>query len=241
MAINPDTREAINNRAERHSLSGDANDKTDYFKLDKSALPTAKLSERLSAIFGNLEIVDGQKPVKQGVSVAKVDATLDRKTGTLTVTDEDTGEKLSVHAMSGNGQYGIGYDGGDGADGKYDGLEDHGPIPKGDYLIGNGYIHKHTAILFPGGDSQWYKLLGSNGKGGYTYNKFDDGKGSTRGGINLHTGSISDGCLTVPSDVGMVDLHYPHSADYDKIKTLLDNTKPLEYKGQTFRGFLHVE
>ena len=48
-----------------------------------------------------------------------------------------------------------------------------------------------------------------------------------RGGFNLHTGRESDGCVTVWSDVSRGDSEYPKSEDYNKLKNLLNKTKPL--------------
>lgn len=189
--------------------------------------------------FGNLELVSEQQPSL----IAKVDATLERQSGTLTVTELDgnerhkKGEKLSVHLWSGNEQYGIGYAGGTGADGKYDDLKNHGPLPKGEYLIGNGYENADLLNSHPGGDPHWYRLYGSDGKGGFSYEKLANG----RGGFNLHTGLESDGCGTIPSEVQQSNSAYPSSTQYNKLKDFLDSTTPYEYKpGDTYRGQLHV-
>jgi len=170
--------------------------------------------------------------------IAEVDKTLDRATGLLTVTDVDTHRSVTLTVRSGNSPYGIGFPGGQGADGRYDNVPDRGPIPKGDYRIGNGYQEPHITQLHPGGDAKWYHLYGSDGHGGYSYEKIWNG----RGYLNLHTGLASDGCVTVPSEVPLTDSSYPNSSKYDQLKDLLDNTKLFEYKpNDTYRGWLHVK
>jgi len=188
--------------------------------------------------FGDLKLFDDSPKL-----IAKVDATIDTKTGTLTVT-EQTGnaqhkkfESVSAHIWSGNGPYGVGYPGGTGADGHCDNVKNHGPIPKGDYLIGDSYQEPHVQSAHPGGDATWYRLYGKDGKGGYSHEVLWNG----RGVFALHTGLRSDGCVTIPSDVGEEDPTYPHSNKFDKVKEILDGTSPQEYKGTTFRGWLHVK
>lgn len=165
----------------------------------------------------------------------------------MTVTELDgnshhkKGEKMSIHMWSGNGKYGIGYEGGEGADGKYDNIQDKGPLPKGAYLIGNGYESKEVTDEHPGGDSHWYKLYGDDGKGGYSYDQMANG----RGGFNFHVGLHSNGCGTIPSEVGEDSTTYPTSKQYNKLKDFLDNTSPYIYNPEkpddTYRGKLHVK
>lgn len=151
---------------------------------------------------------------------------------TLTATDVDTGKTLTLKKVySGNGvscckkedQW----------------KQNEGPLPTGTYLVGRGYDSGH------GGDDWWYKLYGSNGSGGYSYNDIPvtdpDGNVHYRGGFNLHTGRASDGCVTVWSDVSNGEEGYPKSDDYNKLKDMLNNTKPLEYKGYKYSGSLEVK
>ncbi len=95
------------------------------------------------------------------------------------------------------------------------------------------------------GDYNWYRLYGDNEKGGYTYDgipvKTPDGTTVYRGNFNLHTGRASNGCVTVWSDVKLGEKGYPHSDDYDKLKKLLDKTKPLNYKNSNYTGWLEVK
>jgi hypothetical protein len=183
-------------------------------------------------------IPDNSRSVPQNpIQIATVDGTLDRRTGTLTVTDQQTHKSVSVHVYSGNSQYGIGYPGGQGADGRYDDRVDEGPIPKGDYLIGNGYKERAVSDPHPNGDARWYPLYGANGHGGYSLERLWNG----RGVLYLHTGLRTNGCVTIPSDVPETAPNYPTSSKYNELKNLLDNTKPLEYKPNDFyRGWLHV-
>jgi hypothetical protein len=176
--------------------------------------------------------------------IAKVDATLERSSGTLTLTELDgnanhkKGEKLSVHVWSGNSEYGIGYQGGQGANGKFDNLMDKGPIPKGDFLIGNGYNEPKVQAEHPHGDAWWYKLYGKDGKGGYSHEKLWNG----RGYFDIHTGLESNGCVTVPSEAPKISPLYPQSTKFDQVKDMLDSTKPYEYKpGDEYKGWLHVK
>jgi hypothetical protein len=122
--------------------------------------------------------------------------------------------------------------------------KDEGPIPAGEYLLGTKYVpERHRG---DSGDYEWYLLYGRDGKGGYTGQHVPvrdprTGKTVERGGMNLHTGSVSIGCITVPSDTSRAKFwDYPRSAQYNKLKQILDNTEPLIYKGQRFRGKLTV-
>ncbi len=181
---------------------------------------------------------DNRPTDQQPIFVAKVDATLDRRTGMMTVTDLDgKGGTVTVPVWSGNGKYGIGYPGGEGGDGRYDNAGDSGPIPRGDYLIGNGYKEEKVARDHPGGDARWYTLYGSDGKGGYSQ-VLPNG----RGFFYMHTGRRTNGCVTIPSDVPEEGPGYPRSEAYNALKRLLDGTSPMPYKpGDTYRGWLHVK
>ena len=117
---------------------------------------------------------------------------------------------------------------------------DIGPLPTGKYLIGLSYRHDGVGS----GDDNWYKLYGDNGNGGYSYSEIpvQTPKGETvmRGGFNLHTGRRSNGCLTIWSDIPEGTKDYPHSDDYEKLRDLLDSTKPLRYKNSYYSGWLEV-
>jgi RHS repeat-associated protein len=96
-----------------------------------------------------------------------------------------------------------------------------------------------------GGNDWWYKLYGPDGNGGYSYSCIPvknplTGKVGCRNGFNLHTGLASDGCITVPSDIDNNDPNYPQSNDYDKIKDLLEKTKPFTYNNSNFKGKINV-
>ena len=156
---------------------------------------------------------------------------------TLTAKDVDSGASITLKekVFSGNGKSCCVKD-----DQWRTGI---GPLPTGKYLIGLSYVPaQHSSDT---GDYNWYRLYGSNGKGGYTYNnipvKTPAGATVYRGGFNLHTGRASDGCVTVWSDVSQGDKGYPHSDDYDKLKAILDKTKPLRYKNSNFTGWLEVK
>src|SRR5204863_5052113 len=64
-----------------------------------------------------------------------------------------------------------------------------------------------------------------------------------RGGFNLHTGSYSEGCVTVESDTSWWNpiTTYPESSPYAQLRQMLDNTSPLSYKGSSYRGRLTVK
>ena len=160
-------------------------------------------------------------------------AVFDRSSGTLTVTDNQTGKTTTApNVFSGNG------DNVNKPAAQH--IVDKGPLPAGKYLIGNAYPHTGSP-----GDNQWYRLYGENGSGGYSYASFPvatpSGGTVNRGRFNLHTGGASDGCVTVRSDVGFNDPSYPTSKAYDKIKEILDATEPYKYNNSTYRGFLTVQ
>jgi predicted GIY-YIG superfamily endonuclease len=49
------------------------------------------------------------------------------------------------------------------------------------------------------------------------------------------------GRVTVWSDVSHGEPGYPKSDDYNKLKEMLDKTKPLEYKDSGYSGWLEVK
>jgi RHS repeat-associated protein len=162
-----------------------------------------------------------------------VEMTFNRANGVLVAVDYDTGEKVSVNAFSGLGDCRNSQ--------RCDSKEDTGPVPRGRWLIGQAYQHTSGNR----GDNTWYKLYGSNGVGGYTYTQMPikdpkTGKVAMRGGFNLHTGNVSLGCLSVPSDVDGSSPNYPTSEGFDRLKSLLNRTTPYFYNGSTYRGVLHV-
>jgi|688.fasta_scaffold179578_2 hypothetical protein len=238
MATNREVSEAPRRLAESVERSNAATIAAQSWNQGDMRSLSLQSNSSIPSEFGGLELFSDSQPV----CVAKVDATLDRKTGTLTVTELDgnekhkKGETLTVpNVVSGNGEYAAP---GGGSDGKYDNLKDHGPIPKGDYLVGNSY--KNASILrdHPDGDASWYPLYGSDGKGGYSNQQL----WNDRGGLFMHTGRQSNGCVTFWADQTGSDANYPHSQNYDKMKEFLDSTKPYEYKpGDKYRGFLHVK
>jgi RHS repeat-associated protein len=160
-----------------------------------------------------------------------INGSFDRSTGSLSVTDVQTGQTITITAFSGNGAFTN--------DPKSEGIPSRGPLPGGNYLVGNGYDSGH------GGNDWWYKLYGPDGNGGYSYSCIPvknplTGKVGCRNGFNLHTGLASDGCITVPSDIDNNDPNYPQSNDYDKIKDLLEKTKPFTYNNSNFKGKINV-
>lgn len=163
----------------------------------------------------------------------EVIATFDRTSKTLTARDVQTGETVKLtNVFSGNGEYSN--------NPSWEGLTGRGPLPSGEYLIGNGYDSGH------GGDDWWFKLYGPDGKGGYSYNCVpvldpNSGKKTCRGGFNLHTGRASDGCVTIYSDVANDIPGYPYSRQYNKLKYLLDRTRPFTYNGTQYKGKLRVK
>jgi RHS repeat-associated protein len=177
--------------------------------------------------------VNGIDPFGQDVI-----AIFDRRKGTLTVTDRQTGKRMVIKRVF------SGYRGCSNNP-SCDAVKDTGPVPAGNYLIGKRYIpQKHQG---QSGDYNWYRLYGSNGKGGYSYDYVPvrDANGNTviRGGFNLHTGSYSEGCVTVESDTSWWNpfTTYPQSDAYTQLRQMLDNTAALTYKGSTYRGRLIVK
>ncbi|WP_422014715.1 RHS repeat-associated core domain-containing protein [Roseateles sp.] len=163
----------------------------------------------------------------------EVKGVFDRAAGTVTLTDVQTKQSVTFSAFSGNGSWAN--------DPMSQSLTGRGPLPSGEYLIGNGYSKPDHP-----GDNWWYKLYGPDGSGGYSYDEVvatdpKTGKVTKRGQFNLHTGRESDGCITVRSDVARGQENYPHSTAFDGAKKLLDKTRPMIYKGSTYRGTLIVK
>jgi RHS repeat-associated protein len=161
-----------------------------------------------------------------------VTATFDRTTGNLTVTDNQTGASTSCRVWSGNGA--------NTNNPASQHIPNSGPIPAGNYLIGQAYNGGHSA----GGNNTWFRLYGPNGSGGYSYTTIPvpvPGGGSVnRGGFNIHTGLASNGCVTVPSTVPNSAPNYPQSPAFNAIQRMLQSTRPLNYNGSNFSGWLIV-
>jgi RHS repeat-associated protein len=161
-----------------------------------------------------------------------VTATYCQRSHTLTIKDNQTTESITTsNVFSGNGECTNNPD----AQAK----ESEGPIPTGDYLIGQGYLSGHN----PGGNDTWYKLYGpknAGGQPGYHYeNLYKDGQCVKRGYLNLHVGQMSDGCVTVWSTVPP-GANYPDSDIFRTIERILNSTAPLQYKGSQYVGTLKV-
>ena len=177
---------------------------------------------------------DGNPLVNMDPFGLEVTAVFDRSKGTLTIKDVQTHETVTLpQVYSGNGDYTN--------NARYEALQDHGPLPAGKYLIGDGYLEPNHP-----GDNWWYRLYGDDGNGGYSFKEIPvrdprTGKMVTRGYFNLHTGRASDGCITVWSDVARGETGYPKSKKYNSAKKLLDHTKPLKYNGSTYRGVIIVK
>ena len=114
-------------------------------------------------------------------------------------------------------------------------VTDKGPIPIGEYWLGNKYIPKnHIDDAQRGGNYNWYKLYGDNGMGGKSYTQVavknpETGKIIYRGGFNLHTGQASNGCVTVWSDIDSTDSRYPQSKQYDHLEKFLDKCSTKKF------------
>ncbi|MFZ3000379.1 MAG: RHS repeat-associated core domain-containing protein, partial [Undibacterium umbellatum] len=160
-----------------------------------------------------------------------VDGTFDRKTGTVTFRDRDPPyATVIVKALSGNGEYTN--------KSQYEGLSNRGPLPAGDYLIGNGSERPHEGI--------WFPLLSPNSKGVYGYRTCrnvknpETGQTECRNLFNIHNDRASNGCVTIYSSVPKGDPKFPYSKEFEQLKDLLNKTKPLVINGETYKGWLHV-
>lgn len=129
---------------------------------------------------------------------------------------------------------------------------DQGPLPEGEYWIDDQYIPKdHVADAARGGNYNWYKLYGDDGKGGKSYTNIPvkdptTGQIVNRGGFNLHTGRASNGCITVTSDIDQSDPKYPQSKDYDDLSNFINKTGKIPFNNprkptQKFQGIMLVK
>ena len=129
----------------------------------------------------------------------QVCAILDRQTSTLTVTDVDSGQSVTVQAFTGGVSF---------PDGRINspGKAPYTPAPNGVYLITNNPHPK------PGAED-WYGLL-------YNDARTDDYKDDCgRSGFRLHEGHVSDGCVTV-------NKYQPGADDkWNQVRNLINNTK----------------
>ena len=159
----------------------------------------------------------------------EVVAIFDKAAGTLTVTDQQTKQTVSIQNVF------------SGQTGAQEWQKNVGPIPNGPYIIGLGFNAKPGST----GDYQWYPVFGLDSsmdprqRPAVTV-KDPSGKDISRGGFFIHTGSVSLGCVTIKSDVECGP-DYPKSSGYDQLKTLVDKTKPLEFKDGKFSGWLYVK
>lgn len=160
-----------------------------------------------------------------------VNVYFDRSAGTLTFIDRDTGQKIIVYNVF-SGLPGYGED------------QENGPIPEGSYLIGDSTYHGHTWQHPPLGNYYWNKLYRwDDGKepSAEFYIKDRNGKWVKRSGLYMHTGRVSDGCVTVKSDRDKDHwLTYPQNSDWERAQEMMDKTKPRVVNGQSYRGTLYV-
>lgn len=105
-------------------------------------------------------------------------------------------------------------------------LPDVGPIPTGRYYIGDMVDLSNVNPLE--GDLEWFPLLDAATMKNEKY-VIDPqtGKRVKRTAFFLHPGLISAGCITFPSETDRSDPNYPFSANYQKLKALLNSTSPL--------------
>ena len=88
-------------------------------------------------------------------------------------------------------------------------------------------------------DNGWYRLYGNDGEGGYRYDKVavntPDGETVYRDGFNLHIGSNSLGCVTVPLS---------EEAAWKNLEDTLNNTPTVapnpNKPNDTYRGVMIV-
>ena len=133
-----------------------------------------------------------------------------QSTGTLTAFNTNTGQRLTISGVfSGGGGY--------------------APIPRGTYQVGPGINSWRNNP----GNNTWYPLWGPTGSGGWTTRNIN---GTGRGGFYLHVGSVSHGCVTVPSNTNP----YPNNPAFNILQNMLQNTTPQNIQGQSFPGQLII-
>ncbi len=126
-------------------------------------------------------------------------------------------------------------------------MVDTGPLPLGEYLVGNSYIpDEHVQDAANGGNYNWYKLYGKDGKGGFSYDSIPVKDPKTkrtvyRGGFNLHTGNRSNGCVTIRSNIGENEPKYPQSKQYNNLQKMLNATSEYTYNNSGYKGVIVVE
>jgi len=136
--------------------------------------------------------------------------------------DHDTGTYFQSRAKSGNNNL---------AD---LGNADIGPIPPGYYVVGGPDDQDPGGL----GNWVWFHIYQPTSSGDWTYGEAGPYK---RGHFNLHTGSVSHGCVTFESSVPRKDPTYPQNDDFDVLETLLTNTSLFPTSnGKLYRGTLIV-
>ena len=160
-----------------------------------------------------------------------VTITFNRSKGTLVATDDQTGASVTISGVFS----GCGTSTNKPAD---EDKENQGPIPGGTYRVDteSGFGHygpgySQYRLYFEGKDGKWHY--------DHSPRKLKSGKEIDRGEHNLHPGSISLGCVTLPG----INFNSP---GWTKLRKLLNNTKIKTIKNssgvkQKFLGKLIVE
>lgn len=102
-----------------------------------------------------------------------------------------------------------------------------GPVPRGKYLISPmidvSNIHPELT-----GDTGWFLLLNPLTHRSRVTVAGDGGSPVKRDSFFIHPGRVSQGCITFPSDTTSGGAGgYPRSAEYSRLKAILQNTAPL--------------
>ena len=111
------------------------------------------------------------------------------------------------------------------------GIPFKGPVPPGEYYLGYpvDVSPTHPAL---DGDLMWVPILNKNSlKSSVFVTNPETGKLVVRDEMYVHPGTISEGCVTFPSDSAKGQKGYPKSRDFSDLKSRLMNTKPLEVEG----------
>jgi hypothetical protein len=122
-------------------------------------------------------------------------------------------------------------------------LRDVGPIPKGDYYIGEMQLVNRPEL---NGDKGWFPVLNqATLRSSFEVFNPQTKQMVTRDDFHFHPGLISDGCVTFKSETRKGDeAGYPKSMDYTRFSNILNATKPFDvwvgFRKKSIVGFLRV-
>jgi hypothetical protein len=162
----------------------------------------------------------------------------DIQSGTMTVADVNPGRETTVSTFK--------FFSGDKKalnDSSQEGLPNIGPVPRGKYSLGNGTVNvQDTHPQLIGGSLEWIPILNEETDRNvhYVFNP-ETGRTEKRTEFYIHPGLVSQGCVTMKSDIRKGEEGYPGSKDFNTLLDIYNKTSTLTINGREVRGELIVK